>query len=122
LTAHLALALAILVVALWTWAEVRPRGATAMAAATSAERAVPGAVGASSAWRLGTLALVVAIGITILSGGFVAGLRAGTIYNTFPLMGGAVVPPGYGQLEPWWTNAFENPIAAQFHHRVLAIL
>lgn len=112
LTAHLALALAILVVALWTWAELRPRS----------RDAGTGAPAASNAWRWATLALVVAIGITILSGGFVAGLRAGTIFNTFPLMGGAVVPPGYGQLTPWWTNAFENPIAAQFHHRVLAIL
>jgi heme a synthase len=33
-----------------------------------------------------------------------------------------VVPAGYGQLSPWWTNAFENPVAAQFHHRTLAIV
>jgi heme a synthase len=110
LTAHLALALAILVVALWTWADLRPPEREG--------RAGP----ASAGWRWGMLALVAAIGATILSGGFVAGLRAGTIFNTFPLMGGAVVPPGYGQLAGWWTNAFENPIAAQFHHRVLAIL
>ena len=24
-------------------------------------------------------------------------------------------------LTPWWSNAFENPAAAQFHHRLLAI-
>jgi cytochrome c oxidase assembly protein subunit 15 len=110
LTAHLALALAILVVALWTWADLRPRAREASAGPVSA------------GWRWAMLALVAAIGATILSGGFVAGLRAGTIFNTFPLMGGAVVPPGYDQLAGWWTNAFENPIAAQFHHRVLAIL
>jgi cytochrome c oxidase assembly protein subunit 15 len=120
LTAHLALALAILVVALWTWADLRPRAREA-----SETREAPGGPAASSAsngWRWAMLALVAAIAVTILSGGFVAGLRAGTIFNTFPLMGGAVVPPGYGQLAGWWTNAFENPIAAQFHHRVLAIL
>jgi heme a synthase len=33
-----------------------------------------------------------------------------------------VVPAGYAQFSPWWTNAFENPIAAQFHHRSLAIV
>ena len=37
-------------------------------------------------------------------------------------MGGQIVPPGYQTFAGWWTNAFENPIAAQFHHRVLAIL
>ena len=107
LTAHLALALAILVIALWTYADLRPRARDATA---------------TNGWRWATLALVIAIGTTILSGGFVAGLRAGTIFNTFPLMGGQVVPPGYGTLAGWWTNAFENPVAAQFHHRVLALL
>ena len=106
LTAHLALALAILVVALWTYADLRPRA--------------PGPT-ADRGWRWAMLALTVAIGTTILSGGFVAGLRAGTIFNTFPLMGGAIVPPGYAQLGGWWINALENPVAAQFHHRVLAL-
>jgi cytochrome c oxidase assembly protein subunit 15 len=62
------------------------------------------------------------ISVTIVTGAFVAGLRAGRMFNTFPLMGGQVVPPGYSQFGGWWTNAFENPIAAQFHHRVLAVL
>lgn len=66
----------------------------------------------------GLLALVT---LTAGSGALVAGLRAGKIYNTFPLMGGRVVPPGYGQLTPWWANLFENPAAVQFNHRLLAI-
>jgi cytochrome c oxidase assembly protein subunit 15 len=60
--------------------------------------------------------------VTLLSGGFVAGLDAGRIFNTFPLMGGRLVPPGYRMGGPWWRNALENPIAAQFHHRLLALL
>ena len=59
--------------------------------------------------------------VTLLSGGFVAGLDGGKIYNTFPLMGGQIVPPGYRIFASWWQNAFENPVAAQFHHRLLAI-
>jgi cytochrome c oxidase assembly protein subunit 15 len=59
--------------------------------------------------------------VTVLSGGFVAGLDAGRVYNTFPLMGGQVVPPGYLLPGAGWRNAFENPAAAQFHHRVLAL-
>lgn len=59
--------------------------------------------------------------VTVLSGGLVAGLNAGFYYNTFPLMGGQVVPPGYLSLEPWWSNLTENPASVQFHHRVLAM-
>jgi cytochrome c oxidase assembly protein subunit 15 len=59
--------------------------------------------------------------ITIVSGAFVAGLDAGKAWNTFPLMGGSVVPPGYGALSPWYLNLFENPAAAQFHHRLLGV-
>lgn len=58
---------------------------------------------------------------TILMGAFVAGLRAGYVYNTFPLMDGQWIPDGLGWLEPWWRNLFENPLTVQFLHRVLAI-
>ena len=59
---------------------------------------------------------------TAASGAFVAGLRAGRIYNTFPLMDGRLVPAGYGQLTPWWRNLFENPSAVQFDHRAIAMV
>lgn len=52
----------------------------------------------------------------ILAGAFVAGLDAGHAYNTFPLMGGRIVPEEYSAL-PGWRNAFENTAAVQFHHR-----
>ncbi len=58
--------------------------------------------------------------LTMLAGGFVAGLRAGYDYNTFPLMGGHVVPPGYWQLEPGWMNLTANIATVQFNHRLLA--
>ncbi len=45
-----------------------------------------------------------------------AGLDAGHAYNTFPLMGGRVVPEEYWAV-PGWRNAFENTAAVQFHHR-----
>ncbi|WP_419904003.1 COX15/CtaA family protein [Kiloniella sp.] len=61
------------------------------------------------------------ITITIASGGLVAGLNAGMIYNTFPLMEGQIIPPSYGDVEPWYVNTFENVAAVQFNHRVLAI-
>jgi cytochrome c oxidase assembly protein subunit 15 len=61
-----------------------------------------------------------------LSGGMVAGLRAGAAYNTFPLMNGNVVPPEILMLEPWWTNFLYNMASVQFVHRgffwLLAVL
>lgn len=110
LAAHLSLALAILVVALWTWADLRPRAAAGPAAP------------ASAAWRRAMHGLTALIAITIVSGAFVAGLRAGKVFNEFPLMGGQLVPVGYGAVDGVLANAAENPIAAQFHHRWLAVL
>lgn len=72
-------------------------------------------------WFGKTLALTVLTSVTIISGGFVAGLKAGKIYNTFPMMGDAWLPPGGMALEPWWRNFFDNITVVQFDHRVLAI-
>ena len=58
--------------------------------------------------------------LTVLSGGFVAGLKAGLAYNTFPLMGGQLVPDGLATLVPVWKNFFENVTTVQFDHRLLA--
>lgn len=58
--------------------------------------------------------------IMILSGGFVAGIRAGFAYNTFPLMSGHLIPPGMFMLEPWYRNFFDNVATVQFDHRLIA--
>jgi cytochrome c oxidase assembly protein subunit 15 len=60
------------------------------------------------------------VAVTVVAGAFVAGLRGGSIYNTFPLMGGRFMPGEYAALSPVWLNWFENPASAQFDHRVLA--
>ena len=65
--------------------------------------------------------LLATIAATIVAGAFVAGLRAGLMFNTFPLMAGQWVPDGLLALEPAWRNAFENPLAVQFVHRCLAL-
>ncbi len=116
LAAHLSLALVIYALMLWTGLSlllahkpgVENSAATAHAhirAATARARAV-----------------LVLVSITIVSGAFVAGLNAGRIYNTFPLMNSRVVPPGYLAQDPWYLNFFENPVAVQFNHRLLAML
>jgi len=71
-------------------------------------------------WRRAAEAILGLVALTILAGGFVAGLHAGLTYNTFPLMDGSVVPAGYAELQPFLRNWFENIAAVQFDHRLLA--
>ena len=60
--------------------------------------------------------------LQIISGAFVAGLRAGLIYNTFPLMDGQLIPDGLFIMNPWYLNIFENITTVQFIHRTLGII
>lgn len=60
--------------------------------------------------------------IQIFSGALVAGLRAGLIYNTFPLMDGNLIPDHLFMLDPWYLNFFENIITVQFMHRALGVV
>ena len=71
--------------------------------------------------RNGHIALALT-GLTILSGALVAGLDAGLVYNTFPLMDGDWIPKDYSAQSPFYVNFFHNPANVQFNHRVLAIL
>lgn len=72
-------------------------------------------------WYGKTLALTTLISVTVISGGFVAGLKAGKVFNTFPMMGEYWVPPGLMAIKPWWRNLFDNIATVQFDHRILAI-
>lgn len=81
----------------------------------------PGSGGGRHPWFGKTMALTGMISLTVISGGFVAGLKAGKIYNTFPMMGDNWLPPGLFALEPVGRNFFENMTTVQFDHRVLAI-
>lgn len=72
-------------------------------------------------WYRRSVGLTALIALTVVSGGFVAGLKAGLIYNTFPKMGAAWIPYGMFALEPGWRNFFDNLVTAQFDHRLLAI-
>jgi cytochrome c oxidase assembly protein subunit 15 len=56
--------------------------------------------------------------LMVLTGGFVAGIRAGYAYNTFPLMNGHLVPPEILMMDPWWKNFFWNMATVQFDHRL----
>jgi cytochrome c oxidase assembly protein subunit 15 len=108
LTAHLGLALAIFAALLWAGLSlVDPRRSSL---AAPAQRSV----------RRFALAVVALVFVMALTGGFVAGIRAGFAYNTFPLMNGSLVPPEILSIDPWWKNFFWNMATVQFVHRALA--
>lgn len=76
--------------------------------------------GRASRAGLGGLALAglaLAFGQVTL-GAFVAGLRAGTTYNTWPLMDGRFVPEGYFSDPARASDLFERVAAVQFNHRI----
>jgi len=120
LAAHLALALVIYGAVVWTAA-----GLLGLSGGAWPAQLDPGyrrgADGAARRLRRLTAWFAAFVFITIVSGAFVAGLNAGLAWNTFPLMGGAVIPRGYAALSPWYLNPFENVAAVQFHHRLLGM-
>ncbi|KAF4125552.1 cytochrome c oxidase assembly protein subunit 15 [Geosmithia morbida] len=79
-----------------------------------------------------SIGLVGLVFTTAMSGGLVAGLDAGLIYNEFPYMGTGLTPPSselwdrfYSRREDgsdlWWRNMLENPTTVQLDHRILAM-
>ena len=50
---------------------------------------------------------------------FVAGMKAGWLFGTFPLMAGRLVPPGWLALDPVILNFVQNPATVQWVHRLL---
>ena len=55
----------------------------------------------------------------IIWGAFIAGMKAGVIFGTFPLMMGRFVPPGWMALDPPLLNLVQNPATVQWVHRLL---
>ena len=69
-----------------------------------------------------SLALIALVYLMILSGGLVAGTRAGFAYSTWPLMGPTFIPEGLYATVPAWLAAFEDITTIQFNHRMFAYL
>ena len=106
LAAHLCLALAIGAAMLWT--------------AFGIDRN-PGGEPAPPRLRYAAWFALCWLSATILWGAFVAGLEAGAMFNTFPLMDCQLMPAAALTLTPWPLNLVENPAMVQFVHRCLAI-
>jgi cytochrome c oxidase assembly protein subunit 15 len=69
---------------------------------------------------LGVLTLLCVV--QIFYGALVAGLRAGYLAGTFPLMDGKFFPSGGLLFKPIWMNFFNNPLTVQWTHRCIAWL
>ncbi|MBL4753422.1 MAG: COX15/CtaA family protein [Flavobacteriales bacterium] len=76
--------------------------------------ALPKKIGSVAKLLLGLVLL------QIVYGAFVAGLKAGFVFNTFPKMGDSWFPIAITTLEPLWKNFTEGLAGVQFIHRYLA--
>ena len=111
LAIHLLLASLTLAAVLWTAEGLRPNYRDPLGPNADAFR------------REATALLVVAL-LQIGLGGLVAGLRAGLVYNSWPLMDGHFIPPlaHLFSLTPWTANLLDNVTTVQFLHRITAYL
>lgn len=117
LTIHLSMALLLFCLTLWVaFGQLWPTTTTTSTPTTTMTTTARGLL------RWGVAALV-AVAVTIMWGGLVAGTHAGLVAPTFPLMNGDLVPAGLidATLGPVW-SFFEAPLAIQFIHRLLAYL
>ncbi|MPZ40342.1 MAG: heme A synthase [Rhizobiales bacterium] len=103
---HLTLACTIFAMLLWTAQRLKPRDGIDL----------PPRI------RTRAMLLLILVLAQIYLGALVAGSRAGLIYNTWPLIDGALVPDVSRLFfeRPWWRNFFENTLLVQFNHRMLA--
>ncbi|MGH6683147.1 MAG: COX15/CtaA family protein [Pseudolabrys sp.] len=78
--------------------------------------------GAPKRLRVAALAIAVLLLGQIYLGALVAGLHAGLVFNTWPLIDGSFVPEASRLwfVTPVWRNIFENTLTVQFDHRMLA--
>ena len=107
---HLTLACVIYAALVWTAQRLR------------SQNAVQNAVNVPARISFTARALLFLVLVQIYLGALVAGLDAGRLYNTLPLIDGAFIPSADRLLfeQPLWRNFFENPLLVQFQHRMLA--
>jgi cytochrome c oxidase assembly protein subunit 15 len=103
---HLTLACAIYAAVLWTAQQIAPQRP----------------LEAPMRLRIGALTIAVLVLVQIYLGALVAGLDAGLVYNTWPLIDGSFIPEASHLwfLHPAWHNLFENTLTVQFDHRMMA--
>jgi cytochrome c oxidase assembly protein subunit 15 len=108
LAIHLCAAFTVFALVLWTVFDIR-RGRRALGPDGSA----------AGRWARALLVLLV---VQIAWGAFTAGLDAGHMYNTWPLMNGEFMPANVTAFDSAWTNFTDHRDGVQFMHRNLAWL
>ena len=108
LAVHLLMALLIFASMLWVAADMR--------SFARRPEAPPARMPLLGIWVLSVLFL------QFMFGAYLAGLRGGDQFHTWPLMQGELYPRGYEWMQPWLRNFVDNPITVQFVHRWLAWL
>lgn len=106
LTAHLSLALIILGYAFWTALELMK----------------PAPSKTIKPLKILTHITMTVLMLQILMGGLVAGLKAGFIFNTWPLMGETFVPEHLLGYDPWYRSFIDSAVTTQFDHRIGAYI
>jgi cytochrome c oxidase assembly protein subunit 15 len=109
LAIHLSMASLILVGLVWTARGIEPK---------------PSSVPPPRRLVHGAMAILLLVLVQIGLGGLVAGLKAGLVYDTWPLIDGALIPDPSRLLflAPAWTNFVDNHLTVQFTHRMVAYL
>ncbi|MEO1608415.1 MAG: COX15/CtaA family protein [Pseudomonadota bacterium] len=109
LALHLCMAFLILGLVVWTWADLSKDKVIYL-------KNLPAAAGTIALTLTGLLFLQVALGA------FVAGTKAGLVYNTWPLMDGQLLPAGLYASGTWFESIFEDHLTIQFNHRIMAYI
>ncbi len=76
---------------------------------------------APKSFRRLSVAFAVLVFVQSIWGGFVAGLQAGYLHNTFPKMGEHWIYPDVGTISPFVLDLTSNPHTVQFVHRLLGV-
>ncbi len=108
LAIHLCAAFAVFSLVLWTIFDIRRE-----------RRAFTSDGSPAGKWARPLLLLLV---LQIIWGAFTAGMEAGHIYNTWPLMNGEFMPENVTAFDSAWTNFTDHRDGVQFIHRNLAYL
>ncbi|KAG9238924.1 cytochrome c oxidase assembly protein-like protein cox15 [Amylocarpus encephaloides] len=131
LTAHLSAAFICYTTMLWNGLAILRTNNLLQHPARSHSHLLNLSSGSLSFFRKSVAGLAILVFTTVMSGGLVAGLDAGMIYNEFPRMGLGLTPPKselwssfYSRKEDqsdlWWRNMLENPSLVQLDHRIMA--
>ena len=109
LAAHFLLAVILIGCCVWFAIDLRSKGPMNPEAKNSGLRKI-------------ALLSVILFFIQITWGAFTAGLDAGLMYNTFPLMNGSWIPQHAWSLQPLVLNLLENRATVQWIHRIVGTL